>query len=425
MTPTVRQIVMGRPPYAAYSFAFDAKNGYYKGSNGLLVRDPTFLPGYAYTRSGAKSEISASGVIIPFAANAPGIVPGEGFWSRASLTNVLVRSQEMDNISWTASNVSVTGNTTVAPDGTTTAETITSVTPTAAQRISDSTSSRTSGTIYCLPVFLKNGTQRYAQLAFSTSSHSATAYANFDLQSGVLGTVGAAATAVMQSCGNGWYRCSIYATANATTTASESIYFIDGPTAARGANSSSTGTTLIAWQAQTVVGTQPGPIILTTSAAATVGGDSLSFSDAPADEDQIFLTSFVVDSLVATNRPASWSDGTTSNRVEISSVTNIGVTITVGGVAQTVTNPASRTTGIGRNIVLVRRRAGAWSYGVKLPNGTVSIGTETAGSMPVMTAVKPGVSAAASGPANDLIESVYRRRGTFSDSDITAILTAA
>ncbi len=50
------------------------------------------VPGYACTRSGAKSELGADGVPIAFATNAPGVVPNKGYWSRAAATNVLLNA---------------------------------------------------------------------------------------------------------------------------------------------------------------------------------------------------------------------------------------------------------------------------------------------------------------------------------------------
>ncbi len=50
------------------------------------------VPGYVYTRSGAKSELSSTGVPVAFAANAPGVVSGVGYWSRAAATNVLLNA---------------------------------------------------------------------------------------------------------------------------------------------------------------------------------------------------------------------------------------------------------------------------------------------------------------------------------------------
>ena len=59
------------------------------------------MPGYAYTRSGAKQELlaSAGGVSSSFAANVPGIVSGVGYYSWATATNLLLNAGQSSNLS--------------------------------------------------------------------------------------------------------------------------------------------------------------------------------------------------------------------------------------------------------------------------------------------------------------------------------------
>ena len=68
----------------------------------------TAMPGYAYTRSGAKQELlaSAGGVSAVFAANVPGIVPGQGYYSWVAETNLLLNAGQSSNLG--TQNVTVT-----------------------------------------------------------------------------------------------------------------------------------------------------------------------------------------------------------------------------------------------------------------------------------------------------------------------------
>jgi hypothetical protein len=127
--------------------------------------------------------------------------------------NLLLYSQEFDNAGWSKGNVTVTANTEVAPDGTTTAETLDDDVANNPHDISQ-TVVTTSGSTYTLSAFLKNGTRQFAILAVSGSTTSY-ASAKFDLSAGTLGsTSGSGAgwsvvSSSITSVGNSWYRCTI------------------------------------------------------------------------------------------------------------------------------------------------------------------------------------------------------------------------
>ena len=143
---------------------------------------------------------------------------------------------------WSKTVTTITANTTVAPDGTTTASTITS-TGTSAPRISQL---KTPNGLYVFSVYLKQGTDRYIQLFESNLGIN---YANFDLQSGAVSTTGAGVTASITSAGSGWYRCSI--SRSTTPTADFAIGFTDNnPTAAFAPTLTNTGLTTFVWGAQ-------------------------------------------------------------------------------------------------------------------------------------------------------------------------------
>jgi hypothetical protein len=92
MTPAVRSAVILRDRSAVYALYLDFKNGIYRGSTGR-VSAISSVPGYTYTRTGAKSELGPDGsTLLAFLANAPGIVPGVGYWSRAALTNLFLNN---------------------------------------------------------------------------------------------------------------------------------------------------------------------------------------------------------------------------------------------------------------------------------------------------------------------------------------------
>jgi hypothetical protein len=143
-------------------------------------------------------------------------------------TNLILQSQTFENASWTKTRCSITSNSIISPDGTLTADTL----------VEDSTASSTHPTSQSVTVtasaqtfsiYAKSANRNWLQLQFLSTSN-ATAF--FDLSNGVVGTVGSAATASIQSVGNGWYRCIITAT---TTAGSNTIGIY--PASANGINS--------------------------------------------------------------------------------------------------------------------------------------------------------------------------------------------
>jgi roadblock/LC7 domain-containing protein len=116
--------------------------------------------------------------------------------------NLLLQSQTFDNASWTKSDSTVTANTTVAPDGTTTADSL----------IENSANTNHSIVGVVLPVaasltyslYAKANTRDWCYLRFGGDTNK---NVYFDLLSGVVGTTDSGITASIQDAGSGWYRC--------------------------------------------------------------------------------------------------------------------------------------------------------------------------------------------------------------------------
>jgi hypothetical protein len=130
--------------------------------------------------------------------------------------NLFERSQEFENAYWAKTATTVTANTEVAPDGTTTAETLTdnnSNTSHFIQRISVVPVG-----LYTFSVFAKKDTLDYVLISFGT-----TFSVGVDLDAGtIVETNGAGATSTITNAGNGWWRISL--TATTTSVASANIY---------------------------------------------------------------------------------------------------------------------------------------------------------------------------------------------------------
>jgi hypothetical protein len=147
-----------------------------------------------------------------------------GLLIEESRTNLLVYSSEFDNAAWSKVNsCTITANTIVAPDGTLTGDKLSRDSAAAAFRLQQ-LPSVTSGTAYTFTCYAKASQLSWINIG-SQSSFPTNTNAWFNLSSGVLGTIGSGLTsASITSVGNGWYRCSITATANATASGSFQIW---------------------------------------------------------------------------------------------------------------------------------------------------------------------------------------------------------
>jgi hypothetical protein len=171
--------------------------------------------------------------------------------------NLLTYSEQFDNAAWTKSNsATVTQNTSTAPDGTTTADTIEAGTTGVNRQVSQ-TFALTSGNQRTFSCYLKAATTSVAFLQVSDNVANATGR-YFDLSNGTPGgqtglTAGTTVTldsSSITSIGSGWYRCQV----TVSVTASTNFLFIVGIADANNSTTSTANKTIIAWGAQLETG---------------------------------------------------------------------------------------------------------------------------------------------------------------------------
>jgi hypothetical protein len=199
----------------------------------------------------------------------------------ASGSNLCLQSQDFTT-TWSPTNVTVSANVTGTTDpfGTFLAEQLFETT-TSGIHILSQTMSITSGTTYAGSIFYKKaaGSPDWMQLAYSTTGLAG--FANFNLTSGTVGNVGAGCTGRIENYGNGWYRCTLVQTANASGTSGGPI-----PVFVNNTNSvtrfltyaGNASTSIFIFGAQLETGSFATSYIPTTAAAVTRNADVVTLS---------------------------------------------------------------------------------------------------------------------------------------------------
>lgn len=297
-----------------------------------------------FTRASTGWYFNSAGVLTSAATDAPRfdydpatLLP-KGLLMEETRTNLALQSQTLDNASWTKATASVTANSVTAPDGTLTADTLVEDNTTAAHQVSQLYSSILSATAYTASVYAKAGTRTFLRLSLSSGTgFSAEQGYTFNLSTGALGVVIGTATAVIQSVGNGWYRCSITATSTGAGAASVVLRLFNGASTYAGDGTSG----LYLWGAQleagafatSYIGPTAGSTVARAADICTISSIS-GFFNASAGA---LISDWAVEGVRTTGiqTVASLDDGTNSHRISIFATNTGGITQASGSAGST------------------------------------------------------------------------------------------
>lgn len=363
-----------------------------------------------FTRASTATFVGSNGLIQTAAVNAPRFdhnpTTGEslGLLVEESRTNLLLSSEEFDNASWTKGALTTTPNTTTAPNGTITADSVIPNTTTDVFYIQQNVTT-TALTIYTWSVYVKaNGFSWVFLDAFDVSNHRTW----FDIANGVVGTVEAGNTSTITSVGNGWYRCTL-TRLSAGGLVSYAVALVSGNNALFGTGNSTN--CVYAWGAQVEAGAFPTSYIPTTTAAVTRSADVASITGANftswynSTEGTI---SFQGNTASASNF-FSIDDTTTNNRLTsyMASTTAPYFLVATGGT--TVCNITS--SAITANATFKQASAyKANDFAISTNGGTVS--TDTSGALPTVNRMIIGANVTGGSSVNGTIRRLayYPRR---------------
>ena len=186
---------------------------------------------------------------------------------KKSSYNLLLRSEEFDDASWTKTRSSVTANAITAPNGTLTGDKLIDSTDASTSHHISQSISFVSGTTYTVSIFAKQAEIRYLRLGFNAIPFGATQIVFFDLLNGVISSNPNALAASITDAGNGWWRLAVTATATSTASDLISIRLSENGTVS---NYTGTGTNgIYIWGAQLETGTYAGDYAKTEGSAAS------------------------------------------------------------------------------------------------------------------------------------------------------------
>jgi hypothetical protein len=265
--------------------------------------------------------------------------------------------------------------------------------------------SYTSGETYTQSLIVSSAGYNYVQLVFPAPLFSATAQANFDLATGVLGTVGAGVTASIEDMENGIYRVIATCTATGSGGLAAGPCFISSATSARTETWTPNGTDgLYFHHYQMETGTVASTPIITYGSAV----------NRAVDTDTSLLNLFPslgsAYTMYIRYKPASAAVATTGLRLddttadELVSIGNNAsgqgiVTVTDGGVPDSTTSGTVTSSAFHRiavsveanNVLLVvNGGAAAQDTGVTLPTLTRMLLGNTSGQLITQIALFPG-----------------------------------
>jgi hypothetical protein len=229
---------------------------------------------FDYLRTSNATVLNKNGVLETLTANnAPLAFDASGNFLglvvEPARTNLLLRSEEFDNVFWDKIQSTITSNSGISPSGSSTADLWIEANGAAVTPLLLYAISITSGITYTQTIYAKSS-NRILQITGSTGFSTA-AFANFNLQNGTVSLVSGGASASISSVGDEWYRCIYTQTANSSSASGRlALFIVNSPTSTRGQAYVGNGVSgILIWGAQLEAGATPTSYIPTEASTVT------------------------------------------------------------------------------------------------------------------------------------------------------------
>lgn len=203
--------------------------------------------------------------LVTFTRASSGTYVGSDRLIKTATTNLLLQSEDFST-TWTTTRASVSVNTAVAPNGTVTADKlIEDSTASSSHQLNQLSVSFTSGLAYTLSIFVKAAERANLRLTLPAAAFTSALNAQFNIAAGTVVIASGAATASIVPVGDGWYRCSMTATATTTATGTISLLLGELATSTTASYTGDGASGLLLWGAQLEQSSTVGEYIPTTS----------------------------------------------------------------------------------------------------------------------------------------------------------------
>ena len=403
-TPTRQIRVSQNASSTPSSYTGDGTSGIYVW--GAQFSDSGSLDAYSYNPVAAPSAAAYYGPRFDYD---PITLAWRGLLIEEARTNNHLYSEDLTQ--WgTPVGSSVSANTAISPDGTQDADKLVEDAANSSHFLSASsiTMSYTSGTAYTRSCFLKAAGRNIVTVYLPAATFpSAGRQALFNLSSGTIFSVEAGVTASIQNVGNGWYRCSVTAVANATATG-----HVGGSALTDNGNGTYTGdgtSGVFIWGAQTETGAFPTSYIPTSTTTLTRSADVASmlganFSNWYNAVNGTIYAEYDTSNSAQNNNVLSFSDGTTSNRMTLRA-SNTSVQSAFAGASGGATQWAI--TAATALLNTPTKAAGAYATNdIAYVRSGGAVGTDTSATIPAVNQLRIGTEADGTLPLNGHIRSI-------------------
>jgi hypothetical protein len=321
-----------------------------------------------------------------------------GLLIEESRSNLLTYSSQFDNAAWSKSNATVTADTIVSPDGTLNGDKLVENTSAASHEASQGVAGLAAA-VHTFSIYAKAAGRSVIQITFSGNGGSA--FGNYDLANGVLGTVGNSGVATITAVGNGWYRCTL-ASGSAFTAGSCSFVVMpqSSTTASRFASYTGDG-----FSGVSIWGAQVEAEAFATSYIPTVASQVTRAADAASMTGTNFSTwynqaqgSIYAEATTPTNdayRAIAWiTDGSSANSIRVGQTTGGFADFTV--LSSNATQASFQTTGISASTTKIIAAYKVDDF-ARVVNGA-SASTDTSGIVPSVSQLQIGSGQSGSNP---------------------------
>ena len=356
----------------------------------------------SFTRASTGTYVGSDGVLRSASVNEPRFdhnpTTGEslGLLVEEQRTNLLLRSEEFDNASWSKTGSSATANSITSPNGLLTADKLVEDTSTGGHVFVQEISGLPDNTTYTASVFCKAAERNWVAVTV-VDKLGIINRVWYNVATGVQGTTNGTVSAFSATLfSNGWYRLAV--SASTSTGVGAAGVRVSLGTADNTAAYTGNGTSgLYLWGAQLEAGSFPTSYIPTTTAAATRAADVAQITGTNfsswyrQDEGSIYISGAPRYTYGGTNtfpRTFSISNNTTTTMIDgrnrvLSPFSDSGYAIADGGVTQATYDSARDTAG---QAMCIAYKVNSFAFST---GGTLS-DSDTSGTVPTVDRITLG-----------------------------------